>query len=401
MAKGFVGMYAPHIQVSLSKPPHLSRIARSVEPTWPPHLHEVVDRPDRQISQIERAWGFLRRPKFRGSLVRAGLILARDWFAAAIADLNLRFRAEPTIVWLQNGIGGEDALLSVRSLALYVHYSPSGHVSEMVHDQIDAYRRLGFTVLFVTMAPEMTADAIARLSESCALIVRRHNHGLDFGAWHDLVPIIQARAPQLEEMLLVNDSICGPLRPLEPVLSVFRGAGNGLFGLSENLAPRPHLQSYFLLIRGFRAIADALAFLTAFKPTGDKRRTIRRGEVAFTVWMRRRGHAIAAFCGYDRVERAALGHAVARERVRILYPWRFAGIAADLASDPDAMCLALRKSPLNATHLFWRELVEDFGLPFVKTDLLLRNPLGVSDPLDWRSVVSEDCDRALKVHIAD
>ena len=35
-------------------------------------------------------------------------------------------------------------------------------------------------------------------------------------------------------------------------------------------------------------------------------------------------------------------------------------------------------------------LVEDFGFPFVKTDLVLRNPLGLADALDWRLLLLAD-----------
>ena len=362
-----------------------------------PGLSPVVDRPDRRLSLPERLRGLLRRPRFRGSLLRAGVTLLRGHVAGAFADLREWVTPGPRLLSVEYGLSSPDGLASARFVALYVHHAPMPGVSAMVHAQVEHYQALGFAVVFVSMCPGLPRQDCDRLRGACALVVRRRNFGLDFGAWHDLLPLVRTHAPAAEELLLVNDSVCGPFRRLGPALQAMRAGGGGLFGLSENLAPRPHLQSYFLLASGRPAVGDVLAFLRRYRPTGDKRLTIRTGEVALTRWMRCRGHRVAAWCGYEGVERAALDHPVARARVRALYPWCFQAVPVGGPGEAEGMRRGLARRPLNPTHLFWRELVEDFAFPFIKTDLLLRNPLGLSDPLVWHNLLTGDgrIDRAM------
>ncbi|WP_426957355.1 rhamnan synthesis F family protein [Muricoccus radiodurans] len=359
-----------------------------------PALSPVVDRPDRSLDGALRLRAFLGRPSFRGSLVRAVADLTAGHLRAVVADLLERMNLAPPIRSFDQGAVPLDR---ARSLALFIHYAPTGEVSGMVRAQLRHLRAQGFAIAFISMAPDLPADTVAALREGCAAVVQRRNFGLDFGAWHDVVPLLLPRTPALEELLLVNDSICGPFRSLDPALAAMRATPGGLFGLTENLAPRPHLQSYFLLTRGAAAIGDIALFLRRHRKTADKRLTIRRGEVGLTAWMRRRGHPVAAWCGYETVEAAALRRPAARNRVRLLYPDLFRDVAED---DASGMARALRRRPLNATHLFWRELVEEFGFPFVKTDLLLRNPLGIADPLAWADLLGPGAEPGAAARIA-
>ncbi len=49
--------------------------------------------------------------------------------------------------------------------------------------------------------------------------------------------------------------------------------------------------------------------------------------------------------------------------------------------------VACSGTPLNPTHALWRELVEELGFPFLKTDLLLANPDRISDLEAWPMLV--------------
>jgi hypothetical protein len=148
-----------------------------------------------------------------------------------------------------------------------------------------------------------------------------------------------------------------------------------------DLAPVPHPQSYFLLAREEAAIDDVIMFLIRYKQTSYKRGVVRRGEIGLTTWMRHRGHAVAARLGYEPVEKTALESPIARQRLQRLFPRRFAGLDEDQKT---AFGLRLRHHRVNPAHSLWRELVEVRGFPFLKTELLLRNPIGVSDVDSWR-----------------
>ncbi|MGI4945962.1 MAG: hypothetical protein ACRYHQ_36290, partial [Janthinobacterium lividum] len=135
-----------------------------------------------------------------------------------------------------------------------------------------------------------------------------------------------------------------------------------------------------LLARGEAAIADVTDFLTSYRQTNYKRDVVRRGEIALTHWMRARGHAVYARYGYQHVEALALRSSIARDRLRRMFPHLFAGIEDHAAG----FARRLLCHPLNPAHSLWRELVEVCGFPFLKTELLLRNPIGINDLDAWR-----------------
>ncbi len=255
------------------------------------------------------------------------------------------------------------------SVALFLHWSPTGRVSSMVRNQCALWARQGFSIVFITNSAVPVADWDA-VGEHAVLLIRRPNRGLDFGAWRDAWPIVKERLGVPRELLLANDSVLGPIRPIEPIVDAWRGAGDGLFGMTESVAPRPHLQSYLLLARGERAVASVGAHLGRFRDSRSKWRIVQTGEVALTPQALADGNVCGCLFDYatirsmiDPATRMALGP-------------RFSAAAPD------------RHFPLNPTIHLWRPLVEQMGFPYLKREVLRRMPDPLSRKAAWRDLVS-------------
>jgi hypothetical protein len=261
------------------------------------------------------------------------------------------------------------------SMALFLHWSPDGRVSAMVRCQLAVWREQGFTVVFISNAKVPTADWDA-VGEHASLLIQRGNVGRDFGAWRDAYPIATRYFGMPSELLLANDSVLGPVRPISPIVEAWRGAGEGVFGMTESVAPKPHLQSYLLLATGERAVASVARHLLGFQNSRSKWWIVRTGEIALSARVIAEGLDCGAVFGYaaacraiDPVTRRELGSRFAEEATP-------------------------RHWPLNPTIHLWRPLVERLGFPYLKRDLLRAMPdaLGLSAP--WRPLVS-DRDAAL------
>ena len=220
-------------------------------------------------------------------------------------------------------------------LALYVHWSPSGAVSGMVLRQLDLWREAGFDLVFVSNAAPPEHDW-GRVGERAVLRIARDNVGRDFGAWRDALAVALDRIGRPEELLLANDSVLGPVRPLPPVLDALRAGGDGLFGLTESQGGGAHLQSYLLLARGAGAVAGLAAHLAACRPTRSKWRLVQQGEIGLSRGMLAGGHRVAALFGYDRIAAGLTPRRPRRARPAL----RRAGGAAALSPQPDAPSLA-------------------------------------------------------------
>jgi hypothetical protein len=291
------------------------------------------------------------------------------WETTSAALLDLFAPEKPEIFEIADGKAPPS-----HSLALYLHWSPDGRISSMVRRQVRLWREAGFACVFVTNA-NPPAEDWAAIAENVVLRIRRANVGRDFGAWRDAAAIALQRFGTPQELLLTNDSVLGPFLPLPPLMDAWRGGGEGFFGLTESLGGAAHLgggahlQSYALLGCGKKAVSEMLGHLAALKDTRSKWRVVRRGEIGITQRMLGAGVPCWALFGQERL--AALADAPTRARI------------APRHSSAEAFA----RVPFNPCHHLWRELVEGMGYPYLKTELIRRNPGKLPGVENWREVV--------------
>lgn len=292
---------------------------------------------------------------------------------------------------------GENPALSRRSIAIFVHYCPTGAVTDMVCRQVEAYGRLGFAVVLVSNSPRFQEHDWQAARRVAALVIHRRNRGLDFGAWKDVVPLARARWPRTEELLLANDSVLGPIRDLAPIFDMLRSAGPGFFGLVESAQGGPHLQSWFSLARGAKTIGDLTAFLARLRLSRSKWNIVQRGELMLARSMREAGNRVAAVYGYRDLVRMALHDPEHFAYLANIVPHLVAGRDLETAER------MLLRHPLNPAHHMWRVLTGRAGCPFIKTELVRRNPRNLPSVEHWADLVPPDSPcppEMLRAHLA-
>ncbi|HEY8289953.1 MAG TPA: rhamnan synthesis F family protein, partial [Acetobacteraceae bacterium] len=314
---------------------------------------------------------------------RCGMIV-HEVAAALPLDLARRLRT-PRGAGMQIDTG-DCCDPAARSVALYVHYAASGQISAMVLRQLRIIAGAGFAIVFISNAGDIPEEQWQGVRAEVALAIRRPNFGLDFGAWRDAMPEVQRRWPAIDELMLANDSVLGPIHALEPVLETMRTGGTGLFGLTESVQGGPHLQSYMLLARGPDAVADVMRFLRRLYVSHSKWLLIQFSELRLARWMRRRRHRVAAVFGYNRVVRAAVADPLQQQRLMATQP---ALKSLDQLAE-DSKVAMLYQWPVNPTRHLWHILATRFAYPFVKTDLVLRGLSGHPDLDRWEEVVPPD-----------
>ena len=295
-------------------------------------------------------------------------------------DLRRRLQPADSLLRLELGI---QPFPDARRVALYAHYSGSGQVSQMVLIQLEQLAELGFAVVFISAAAQIPEEHWQAARQSCAIVVQRRNFGLDFGAWKDLLPEVRRRWSVPDELMLANDSVLGPIHPLGPVIETMRAGQDGLFGLTENLEGGAHLQSYMLLGQGRAAVVDLMRFVQKLRVGHSKWLLIEMGEIRLARWMRRRGHRVGAVFGYERLVRAVVADVSERQRLMASHA-RLAGL--DRLSEAEAS-RRLYLWPLSPVHHMWHILATRFGAPFLKTEMVLRNPWRIQEAANWATVV--------------
>ena len=226
-------------------------------------------------------------------------------------------------------------------------------------------------------------------------VLWRKNSGFDFASWCAAFEKYEPVLRFCERLYLVNDSCLGPLNGLRELLAKGWGLDADVWSCTDSWDHGYHLQSYFLAF-GNKSIADgALSrFIDSYSNPLKKQDVIAEGELALSRQLLSEGVELAAVYPYaDLVQRflvsfeAELTRKMSTPEVRALREVNSSYMPQDVVALRSIYDSVRVGHPLNPTHVFWRQLL-DSGSPFMKRDLLERDPSGVSDHveiLEWLS----------------
>lgn len=204
-------------------------------------------------------------------------------------------------------VGQADAIgeaAAGQGVAVVAQWSPDPAVDRSTAALVNALAAGGYQVVVTS-----TCEASDRLvwPEPLAngvVVVRRPNRGYDFGSWAAVLGRYPAAA-LADRVLLVNDSMIGPLRPLEPVLEAFAASTTDVFALTDSDQFAHHLQSYFLGFRGgVLATAPLARFWADVRHHDDKLAIILENELGLSRLLREQGLSVEVAFPYTTVVEA-------------------------------------------------------------------------------------------------
>jgi len=239
----------------------------------------------------------------------------------------------------------------LRTLVLFAHFDPQGIVDPYVAYYLEALHRLGAAILFVSGSPSLTEESVASIRSLCVGIYTRHTLCRDFGSWHLAWCLLAERGwslDQFDRLVLANDSVYGPLFPIEEMWDSFHDAD--MYGAIESAERDLHFQSFFLAwdlnARTRRFLED---FWNGFQYIVNKYTMVRKYEIGLSKRARKAGLSMKPFISAATAEAAY--------ELSPAHQWasRFSG------------------PPGNNTLYFWDGLIEHLRFPFLKIILPRHN----------------------------
>lgn len=157
-------------------------------------------------------------------------------------------------------------------LVIYFHYDPRGQADTACRFAVQAVQEAAQAVLFVTngkLNPESRAWAETRPGLT---LLERENAGFDVGAYKAALQAIGREGLEAyDEIVLMNYTLAGPVRPLAGFFAAMEGKDLDFWGLSRHYAMRSrrfggkngvvpeHIQSHLIAVRR-RMYADFWAY---------------------------------------------------------------------------------------------------------------------------------------------
>lgn len=277
-----------------------------------------------------------------------------------------------------------------RDVALFVHFDAEGRVLPATRAFLRSLEAAGLSIVFVTNSGHIQDEDKAFLRSCCDSVLIRRNIGYDFGAWRDALDTLGLPRAETRSIYLVNDSVYGPFTDLAPLLHLIDFERADLWGVTESWQHHYHLQSFFLAC-GEGAIRSDVwrQFWRSVRPIPCKDWVIRHCEIGFTRALARGGIRTQALFPnttlLDPAELDRLAQVVAADDLAAGQDPRLHAEAVH--AERILRCARREPVPLNPSIDLWRQLLVA-GYPFLKRELLLRNPTKVTDVFEWEEVVS-------------
>lgn len=234
------------------------------------------------------------------------------------------------------------------TLTVLVHYDSKDRVDMTFFYYLRALS-LFSDVLVVSTATGLSSVAIGSLLKYASRVVVKENVGYDFRSWAKGLEMTDYGV--YDRIILTNDSVFGPLFDLQEIIALMETKDYDVWSLTDSHARGYHLQSYFM-VYGKRPISENF-FDTAFTHDGDiitKDDLINAYEVGMTKKFYAKAYRIGAFCNQEEM----YSEIVKRKLTQYNYDVN-----------------------LNCTHMWWEFLIVYKQFPFIKRELIQKNPTGV------------------------
>lgn len=143
---------------------------------------------------------------------------------------------------------------------IFVHYDKNNIVDGYVNYYLKELLTVVNKLVFVTVS-DISQEDIKRLENLNIDVIKRENVGYDFYSYK--VGIATLNLDLYDELLICNDSVFGPLYPIEEVFERMDKKECDFWGMTDSKARGEHLLAYFIVFR--KSVLDSKAFRSFWK----------------------------------------------------------------------------------------------------------------------------------------
>jgi len=269
----------------------------------------------------------------------------------------------------------------IQRATILVHYDKDDQVDDYVYTYLKALRIVTTHLVFVSTA-KLKYTQIEKLKLHCDEVIIRENIGYDFMSYK--IGLESFDYSTYDEVLICNDSVYGPLYPMQKLFDTMHSQKCDFWGITDNTDMGYHIQSYFMLIK--KPVLQSTVFLNFWKDVEilhNKDEIIKRYEVGFSQLLIKAGFIAKSSTYFQPSSMQKFSIFISKFTPK--------KIMKKLKSLFLGKAKIIRIGKINTTHYFWKELILSGSVPFIKIELLRDNPMNV-DIKDFEKIISEVSD---------
>lgn len=260
--------------------------------------------------------------------------------------------------------------------AVFAHYDKDDLVEDYVYFYLQNLHTICDHLVFVTTS-NISAAAHSQLSKFCGKIVARENEGHDFMSYK--VGLENLECDKYDEIIICNDSVYGPLFPLQEVFDKMDATNCDFWGITHSEEIAYHIQSYFVVFKKRVIQSDCFRLFWGNVTTlPTKKDIIHNYEVGLSQLLVKNSFHPSVYVDY-RPGLFTTWKALCSSLLRAFSNNLMNGLA--IAANGLISITFYRQKVfncLNPTHFHWWELITEENMPFIKIDLLRDNPLKIN-----------------------
>jgi len=247
----------------------------------------------------------------------------------------------------------------------FSHFDVDNMIDDYVLHYLKTLKEAGFAIVFVSTSRFIKEKYIKSIQPLVSQIILRKNVGSDIKSYAVGIEIL-IKQNHFSKILIANDSVYGPFFDLKDLLTTMDNKSLDIMGITDSWQNYYHIQSYFILFNTeVLKHTKVKEFWNNIAPTNNKHFIISEYEIGFSRMIAKLPFKYAAFCHYDDI---------------CLYYYNSSNNKINLTKN------------YNPTHEFWDVLITNFKCPFIKIELLRKNPSKVKNIIIWRKIITESSD---------
>jgi len=247
-------------------------------------------------------------------------------------------------------------------LIVFVHFNPHGYYDDYVDYYLNQLLAIKENKKLIFMSTsQLPKFAKKELIDKNISVVERENEGYDFYSYK--LAIESVNIQDFSSVLICNDSVFGPFYELNSIYQEMQASPNDIMGFTQNLEHHFHLQSYFILFKA--EVIHSTAFKNFWSNVGiisDRSLVIKEYELGLSKHFIDNGFKLSAYCNIKVTCWNLIFHSEKKFRMfRKCLKYFFKGRLS-------------RVKEINTTHLLWKYMITEYHFPFIKRELIDKNP---------------------------